>query len=125
MIEWGKVPWSLWAYVVLTTGGMVVVLLTGLVPVAPSVFSIVLILAWNLFLLRAVRWLWIATVVVGALDFAFSLGTGTGTWYAYLVGLIDLTLLLLPATRRFFGSRETVAAIQHHGSGESQRRGST
>jgi hypothetical protein len=110
VIEWGKVPWSLWAYVVLTAGGIVVVVLTGSVPVAPSIFSIVLIFAWNFFLLRAVRWLWIATVVVGALEFAFSLSTGTGTWYGYLVGLIDLTLLLVPATRRFFGSREAVAA---------------
>ena len=110
MIEWGKVPWSLWAYVVLTTGGIVVVVLTASVPVAPSIFSIVLFLVWNFFLLKGVRWLWIATVVLGALDFVFSLSTGTGTWHGYLVGLIGLTLLLAPVTRRFFGSRETVAA---------------
>jgi hypothetical protein len=80
------------------------------VPAAPSIFSIVLILVWDFFLLRAVRWLWIATVVVGALELAFSLGTGAGTWYGCLLGLIDLALLLLPATRRFFGIREAVAA---------------
>ncbi len=110
MIEWGKVPWSLWAYVVLTTGSIVVVVLTASVPVAPSIFSIVLFLVWDFFLLRAVRWLWIATVVVGALELVFSLGTGAGTWYGYLLGLIDLALLLLPATRQFFGIREAVAA---------------
>lgn len=110
MIEWGKVPWSLWAYVVLTTGGIVVVVLTASVPVAPSIFAIALFLVWNFFLLRAVRWLWVATIVVGALELAFSLGTGAGTWYGYLLGLIDLGLLLLPVTRRFFGTREAVAA---------------
>lgn len=70
------------AYVVLTTGGVVVVL-TASVPVAPSIFSIALFLAWNFFLLRAVRWLWVAIVVVGALELAFNLGTGAGTWHGY------------------------------------------
>lgn len=86
------------------------VVLTASVPVAPSIFSIVLFLAWNFFLLRAIRWLWIATVVLGALELAFNLGTGSGAWYTYLLGLLDLALLLLPATRRFFGIREAVAA---------------
>jgi hypothetical protein len=110
VIEWGKVPWSLWVYVGLTAGSIVVVVLTASVPVAPSIFSIVLILAWDFFLLKAIRWLWIATVVVGALELAFSLGTGAGTWYGYLLGLVDLALLLLPTTRRFFGMREALAA---------------
>ncbi len=103
MIEWGKVPWSLWAYVVLTTGGIVVVVLTASAPVTPLVFSVVFVLAWNFFLLRAVRWLWITTVAVFPLGFAFSLVTGTGTWHGYLIGLIEVGLLLHPSTRRFFG----------------------
>ena len=105
MIEWGKVPWSLWAYSLLTTGSVIVVVLTASVPVAPSIFSIVLFLAWSFFLFRGVRWLWIATVVVGAVGLASNISTGAGTWYGYLLGLIDLGLLLLPITRRFFASR--------------------
>jgi hypothetical protein len=104
VIEWGKVPWPLWVYVVLTIGPAVVNVLTASVPVAPSIFYVVVVLAWNYFLLRSVRWLWIATIVLLALFTVLDLVTSTGTWYGDLSGLISVALLLLPATRRYFGS---------------------
>jgi hypothetical protein len=78
--------------------------------IAPFVFSIVFIAAWDFFLLRAVRWLWIGTVALGALILAIDLATGTGTWHGDLTGAIGLGLLLLPATRRFFAASETAPA---------------
>jgi hypothetical protein len=98
------VPLSLWAFVALTTGGIVVRALTGSVPVAPSIFAFVFILAWNYWLLRALRWLWIGTIVVFAGFIGLDLFTGTATWYGEMLGLIELGLLLAPPTRRFFGA---------------------
>jgi hypothetical protein len=109
VIEWGKVPWSLWLYVALAIGGFAVIVFTASTPVAPLVFFIVFILAWNFFLLRAVRWLWIVTVGIGVVSIPLDLATGTGTWHGYLIGVIELGLLLLPPTRRFF-AREVAAA---------------
>lgn len=79
-------------------------------PIVPFVFSIVIIVAWDFFLLRAVRWLWIGTVSFGALILAIDLATGTGTWHGDLVGAIGLGLLLLPGTRRFFAANEAAPA---------------
>ena len=84
--------------------------LTASAPPAPAIFAIVLYLAWSFFLLRAVRWLWIVTVVLGVLDLALSLVTGTAPWHHYLIGIGGLALLLLPATRGFFEVRKTTPA---------------
>lgn len=110
MIEWEKVPWSLWLYVAISVGQIFVLVFTASVPIAPLVFFVVLIAAWDFFLLRAVRWLWIGTVALGALILAIDLVTSTGTWHGDLIGAIDLGLLLLPATRRFFAASETAPA---------------
>ena len=88
---------------------MVVTLLTVSVPLRPLVFFVVVTFAWNFFLLRALRWLWIVTLVVLLLAAATDLVTGGGTWYGHLIGLISVGLLLLPATRRFFGIGKTAA----------------
>jgi hypothetical protein len=109
VIQWRMVPWSLWAYVALATVGMVVTLLTVSVPLRPLVFFVVVTFAWNFFLLRALRWLWIVTLVVLLLAAATDLVTGVGTWYGHLIGLISVGLLFLPATRRFFGIGKTAA----------------
>jgi Na+-translocating ferredoxin:NAD+ oxidoreductase RnfD subunit len=110
VIEWGKVPWSLWLYVAISIGQIVVLVFTASIHIAPLVFSIVFIAAWDFFLLRAVRWLWIGTVALGALFLAIDLATSMGTWHGDLIGAIDLGLLLLPATRRFFAASETAPA---------------
>jgi hypothetical protein len=110
VIEWGRVPWSLWLYVAISIGQIVVLVFTASTPIAPFVFFIVFIAAWDFFLLRAVRWLWIGTVALGALILAIDLATDTGTWHGDLIGMIDLGLLLLPATRRFFAATEAAPA---------------
>ena len=103
MVEWGRVPWSLWAYVVLAIGDLAVVLLMRSISAAPLIFFIVFIFVWNYFLLRAVRWLWFATVALFALVLTIELITASGSWHGTAIGFIQLGLLLLPATRRFFG----------------------
>jgi hypothetical protein len=110
MVEWGKVPWSLWLYVAISIGQIVVLVFTASVHIAPLVFFVVFIVGWDFFLLRAVRWLWVGTVALGALILAIDLATGTGTWHGDLIGATDLGLLLLPATRRFFATNEPAPA---------------
>jgi hypothetical protein len=110
VIEWGRVPWSLWLYVAISIGQIVVLVFTASMHIAPFVFFIVFIAAWDFFLLRAVRWLWIGTVALGVLILAIDLATGTGTWHGDLIGAIDLGLLLLPTTRRFFAASEAAPA---------------
>lgn len=111
MIEWRRVPWPLWAYALLTIGeSLIVVFMTVSTPIAPLIFFIALMFVWTYFVLRGVRWLWIVTIAVNALGLAINLATGGGTLRGDLVGLISLALLLLPATRRFFGRGEAVPA---------------
>jgi hypothetical protein len=110
VIDWGKAPFPLRSYVVLTTGGIVVTALVSSIPVVPAIFSVITTLVWNFFLIRGVRWLWLVTILVGALTISFDLITNTGTWYGISLGLVSLVLLVFPATRRFFQADDAVAA---------------
>jgi hypothetical protein len=103
-IDWGEVPWSLWAYVAATCVSLVL-LLTRVPYVAPAIFSVVIGLAWDYFLLRAVRWVWLGTLVLFAIILVVDLATSTGTWWGTALGLVQLFLLLLPPTRRHFEGR--------------------
>jgi hypothetical protein len=61
VIEWGRVPWSLWLFVLasVAASGSLVFHVSG--PIAPLVLYGALVLTWTFFLLRGVRGLWIAT----------------------------------------------------------------
>jgi hypothetical protein len=87
-----------------------VITLIAAVPIAPQAFFVAFMLTWNYFLLRALRWLWIVTVVLLAIAIPIDLVTGSGTWHGNLTGAIELGLLLAPATRRFFRAAEPAAA---------------
>jgi hypothetical protein len=106
VVDWRKVPWPLWAYAVLTLGSIPVVFVTTSVPVVFAIFTTVLLLCWTLFLLRGVRWLWLATLAIDGVSLIVDLATGAGTWHGHLISVVSLVLLLLPATREFFSSRE-------------------
>jgi hypothetical protein len=109
VIEWRRVPWTLWALAALWLVGVILieVEIHGQVP-SKVLFPFVMF-AWLFFLLKGVRWLWIATVVIVVLGFINSLATGPRTWYGIAAGLIGLGLLLLPATRCFFASEPVTA----------------
>lgn len=109
MIEWGRVPWSLWLFVLssVALSAWFVTQVTG-PPAALALFG-ALMLAWAGALLAGVRWLWIATVAVGALGLVSRLATGPRTWYGIAGEVIGLSLLLLPSTRRYFASQPPAA----------------
>jgi hypothetical protein len=111
MIAWREVPWTLWAFAVLTVAGVIVVLsrASGDAPVTALIIYVILIFAWLYFLLRGVRWVWMITVGVGLVGLLFDLITGSGTWLGVSSGLLGLVLMVLPATRRYVGARPIVA----------------
>jgi hypothetical protein len=103
------VPWPLWIYSasVLFSATLVEVKAHGLIP-AKALFAF-LMLAWLFFLLKGVRWIWIATIGVAVLGFVPDVIAGSLSWQGVALSLIGLVLLLLPVTRRYF-AREPVPA---------------
>jgi hypothetical protein len=105
VIEWRKVPWSLWLYVLGSFVAPVWLLTQVSGPPAALVLFGAIVLGWALALLAGVRWLWIATVAIGALSLISNLLTGPRTWYGIAGGVIGLGLLLLSPTRRYFADQ--------------------
>jgi hypothetical protein len=110
VIEWARVPWTLWVYTVFTFGETLRVLL-GLnsTPVLALVFYVAFMLAWVFFLLRGIRWVWIASLVVLVLGTLSIVAFGPRTWLGALSGLITFGLLLAPPTRHYFAEPELLA----------------
>jgi hypothetical protein len=80
-------------------------------PIAAQVLFSAIVFAWVFFMLKGVRWLWIATVAVSVLSFISSLITDPQTWYGIVGGAISISLLLLPATRRYFASEPVTPRV--------------
>jgi hypothetical protein len=109
VIEWGKVPWTLWIFAV--TIIVVVVLFEVHVSgpaLAKALFSI-LMFGWLFFLLKGVRWVWIMTIGIYVIGLLVEL-VGSATWHGVILSLISLALLLLPVTRRYFSSEPEAAS---------------
>lgn len=106
MIEWRRVPLSLWAFCVL----LLIEALAFVVTVSGSAILVALTppvaFVWCYLLLRGVRWLWFATVVVSVLAILGAL-SGSASWRSYALTLIGVTLLLLPSTRSYFSIGES------------------
>ncbi len=109
MSDWGKVPWSLWVFaaLALVPAILIEVEVHGRVP--SKVFFPFVMFAWLFFLLKGVRWVWIATVAVTVLGVVPDLIAGSLTWQEVMGGVISVGLLL-PVTRRYFASNPAVAS---------------
>lgn len=110
VVEWGKVPWTLWAYALLTAGGIVQFLLLRVDDTRPVLIvgTIALVIAWTFFLLKGVRWVWIGTLIVSALGLLDTVILGPRVWWSLLLYAVPFGLLLAPTTRRYFTTRELV-----------------
>lgn len=111
MIEWERVPWTLWAYVLVSFVSVVGVLATAKTPLLGAILLVLLMGLWDFALLRGIRWVWLALVLLGVVGTLYDVVTGTGTWHGYLIGVAELVLLLLVPTRRFFERRPAVAVV--------------
>ena len=102
MVNWGKAPRSLRVYVVIALVSSVITAIFVSAPVGPRVLLVPTAAVFCFFLLKGVPWLWIITIVFVPLGFAMSIIEGNVRWYGVAIGVVDLVLLLLPDTRRFF-----------------------
>lgn len=102
MIEWRRVPGPLWIFAFATFTGMVLIEIGAHGPVVAKALYAPVMLAWLFFLLRGVRWLWIATIVIYVLGTVPYLVSGSITLHSAFFTLLGLVLLLLPSTRGYF-----------------------
>ncbi len=107
-IDWRSVPWSLWGFCILSLVGTIRIE-TGHLRLELRLFTVAFTLVWTYFLLAGVQWLWIVTVAFGVLGLALDPILGT-TLYGLASSLVSLVLLLLPATRRYFGRGDPASA---------------
>lgn len=104
MIEWEKVPWTLWANFTLSLAGACTALIRGSVAVGLLAVGLAFTLVVNYFLFRGVRWLWLVLIGFGILGLLTNLVFGPRN-YTLGTGLLSLVLLVLPVTRRFFAKQ--------------------
>ena len=100
MIDWQRVPFSLWAVCVLLLFEALAIAVAVSGPVVLVALTPPVALLWCFFLLKRVRWLWFATVFVSIVAIPGAL-SGCVSWRIVLT-LIGLLLLLLPSTRSYF-----------------------
>lgn len=105
MIEWKRVPWPLWLFsaALLVEAILLEVGVHG--PVLPRIIFPFVMFAWLFFLLRGVRWVWIATVGASTLGLVSDLVLGSLDLLGAVWSLLGLLFLLLPITRRYVFSR--------------------
>lgn len=110
MSDWLKVPWPLWVFaaLVLVPAILIEVEVHGSIPA--KVLYPIIMFAWLFFLLKGVRWVWIATLAVSVLSFVPGLVGGSLTLHGIVGGAIGIGLLLLPVTRRYFASDAAMAS---------------
>jgi hypothetical protein len=111
-VEWRKVPWTLWVYAAFTVAGMIVIEVVLHGKVATKVIFPFFTFAYLFFLLKGLRWLWIATLVVLILGLVVDLIIGPATWRGILTDVIGPVLLLLPVTRRYFAGKPKAATTR-------------
>jgi hypothetical protein len=103
VVEWGRAPWTLRAYVLFAVvGAAVLAIVVSSTPAAPRLFLVAFELVVCFFLLRRVRWLWLLTIAFILLGFVRGAIEGNMRWYGIAQGIVALVLLLHPATQEFF-----------------------
>jgi hypothetical protein len=108
VVEWGKAPWTLRAYVVITLAGAIVVaIVVSSTPIAPRLFGVAFTAVVCFFLLRGVGWLWLLMIAFILLSFVLGVIEDNMRWYGIAQGVVALILLVHPTTRRFFRRAET------------------
>lgn len=111
MIGWRRVPWPLWLYSASALYGTISIEVEIHGQVPAKVLFAFLALAWLFFLLKGVRWVWIATVGVSVLGPVPYLISGSLSWQGVATSVVGIVLLLLPVTRRYFAREPVVVAV--------------
>jgi hypothetical protein len=102
MMDWKRIPWPLWTYSAIIFLGVVVIEVEARGPILAMVLFIAVMLAWLYFLVKGMRWLWIATIGIYVLGLVLDVISGSLKWQGLALSVASLVLLLLPASRRYF-----------------------
>ena len=102
MIDWKRVPWSLWLYCATMVVGWVRIEVETHRPIPGKVLFAALMLAWIYGLLKAIGWVWTLTAVIAVLALVPYAFIAPFNWLGVVFSLVALALLVLPATRRYF-----------------------
>jgi hypothetical protein len=110
VVDWKRVPRTLWLLAVFFVGQAVSLVARTAMSAELLVFLVLFQAGWLYLLFSRRRWAWIATVALFVITLVVDLATGDSlAWYAWLISLAQLLLLVLPETRRFF-ARQAVPA---------------
>lgn len=110
MIEWRKVPWTLWVFAALTVAGTILIEIKIHGQVPSKVLFPLVMFAWLFFLLKGVRWVWIVTLGISVLGLLTDLISSSLRWQSVASGVISIGLLALPTTRHYFASEPATAS---------------
>jgi hypothetical protein len=110
VIDWRRVPWTLWVLAVFFMQIIVRFFVTTPVKAGTAVSLALITLGWLYFLLLGFRYVWMATVAVLVVGSIVDLAGGHSyAWWIWVANVAELALLLMPVTRRFF-KEQAVAA---------------
>ena len=107
MVDWRRVPWTLWLWAVLILVETGRIEARAAVHVKLRVFLVLFMLGWIYVLFRGIRNAWIGTLALFVLSFAVDLvidlaSSSSPNALGWAISLVQFGLLLLPVTRRFF-----------------------
>jgi hypothetical protein len=71
-------------------------------PALPRVLFVGIFLGWAVLLLRGIRWIWIATILLFALGLLAQVLSANIRWIGIILIIVDFALLIHPLTRRFY-----------------------
>lgn len=98
---WREAPWSVWAFEAVLVANIVFVDVSVSASAVLLAATTVLFLVAGYFLLRGVRWLFVLMIALFLATIP-SIISGSQRWESTVLTLVGLTLLFLPATRRFY-----------------------
>ena len=104
MIDRQQVPWSLWAFSGVWLVNALVIDVTVSAPVASLLLLPIFALGVSYFLLRQIRWLWFAVILIHIAS-VLEILTGSETWLGSVSTVVGLVLLLVPTTREYFAKQ--------------------
>lgn len=102
MIEWKRVPWSLWVYFGVVLLGTVRLEVEAHGPVGVKGLFLLVMIVWLYLLFKGIWWVWGITLVIYVLGFVSFLSSGSLSVIVGTSSVAGLVLLLLPVTRRYF-----------------------
>jgi hypothetical protein len=110
VIDWKRVPWTLWLLAILFFGNIAILVGRTEPRAGLVVFSVLFLVGWLYLLFSGNRWVWILTIALFVVSLVIDLANGSPLpWYSWVTSLAELALLVQPDSCRFFAKRTAMA----------------